>query len=147
MRLRAKMSRGNGHKDTVAAAPAHAKPLEGDAAAAVRQLHAMVREARTRLTAPTIENLDDCRRRLDEAAQAFAKLQAALPSRDPKRDASLSAPLEALRAEIASVAILLDGAAAFHTGWMRLAACMVSGYGADGAPAQPEATRRVLLEI
>jgi hypothetical protein len=145
MQLGAKMSRSN-RRQEAGAAPL-AKPPEGDAAAAVRQLHAMVRDARMRLTAPTVENLDDCRRRLDEAAEAFGKLQAALPSRDPKHDAALSAPLGALRAEIARVAILLDGAAAFHTGWMRRAACMVSGYGADGTPAQPEARRRVLLEI
>jgi hypothetical protein len=141
------MSRSNRHKEAGAAPPTQTKPLEGDAAATVRQLHVMVRDAGMRLTAPTVENLDDCRRRLNEVAEAFGKLQAALPSRDPKRDAALSTPLGALRAEIARVAILLDGAAEFHTGWMRLAACMVSGYGADGTPAQPEARRRVLLEI
>jgi hypothetical protein len=113
----------------------------------VGELRVMVREARTQLTTPTIENLEDCRRRLNEAATAFERLQITLPSRDPLRDAALAAPLGALRAEIAAVAILLDGAAAFYTGWMRLASSMISGYTAHGTPPASEVRRRVLLEV
>jgi hypothetical protein len=118
-----------------------------DPAAAVRELQAMVREARMRLIAPTIENLDDCRGRLDQAIGLLRQLQTGLPTGDPKRDAALRAPLGQLRAEIARVTILLDGAAAFHTGWVRLAASMVAGYKADGNPAQPESIRRICLEV
>ena len=32
-------------------------------------------------------------------------------------------------------------------GWVRLAASMVSGYTADGSPAQPETRSRVVLEV
>jgi hypothetical protein len=118
-----------------------------DPTEAVRELQAMVREARARLIAPTLENLDDCRGRLDQAIALLRELRTGLPSGDPKRDAALRAPLGELRAEIARVTILLDGAAAFHTGWVRLAASMVAGYKADGNPAQPESIRRICLEV
>jgi hypothetical protein len=118
-----------------------------DPVAVVGELRVIVRDARMRLTAPTVENLDDCRRRLNEAATAFEQLQTALPTGDRARDAALAVPLGALRAEIAAVAILLDGAAAFYTGWMRLASSMVSGYTAHGTPPSSEGRRRVLLEV
>ena len=98
------------------------------------------------LTNPTAESLDACRIRLEEAVHGFGRLQSSLPSGDSSRDRALSAPLGALRTEIAGVQILLDGAAAFYTGWMRLAASMVSGYTANGSPAPPETGRRVLVE-
>ena len=94
----------------------------GDPASAVCALQSLVREARARLVNPTIENLDDCRGRLEEAAKGLGHLQANLPGGDRQRDATLAAPLGTLRAEIAQLSILLDGAAAFHTGWVRLAA-------------------------
>ena len=116
-------------------------------AAVVGQLHAMVREARAQLVDPTAGNVDDCRRRLDEVASALRKLLARLPNGGQKHQVTLAEPLASLRAEIGRVAMLLDSAAAFHMGWMHLAACMVSGYTADGTPAMPETARRVLLEI
>jgi hypothetical protein len=114
---------------------------------AVRQLHAVVRDARERLTSPTIENLDYCGRRMDEAADAFRQLQATMPAGGRKQDAVLSASLAELRAEIARVGILLDSAAAFHAGWMQRAGSMVSGYTDKGTPELPEGRRRVILEI
>jgi hypothetical protein len=113
----------------------------------MRRLHAMVREARAPLIDPTAGNVDDCRRRLDEVASALRKLLAGPPGIDPKHDVALAGPLASLRAEIGRVAILLDSAAAFHMGWMHMAACMVSGYTADGTPATPEPARRVSLEV
>lgn len=118
----------------------------GDPASVVRALQSVVRDARERLTDPTIENLDDCRGRLEEAAEALGQLQASLRGGDCKRDA-LALPLGKLRGEIAQLSILLDGAAAFHTGWVRLAASMVSGYTADGNPAAPDFCSRVVLEV
>jgi hypothetical protein len=115
--------------------------------AAVQELQGMVRDVRTRLTSPTIENLDDCRRRLDEAVKALEQLQTKLPTGHGARATALRAPLGALRSEIAAIAILLDGAAAFYTGWMRLASSMASGYTADGTPPPAEAQRRVSVEV
>jgi hypothetical protein len=74
-------------------------------------------------------------------------LQSSLPSGDSSRDGALAAHLASLRTEIAGVQILLDGAAAFYAGWMRLAASMFSGYTANGNPAPPETGRRVLVEV
>ena len=117
------------------------------AVAAVRQLHAVVRDASQRLTSPTIENLDYCRCRMDEAADAFRQLQAAITVGGRKQDAALSASLAELRAEIARVGILLDSAAAFHAGWIQRAGSMVSGYTDKGTPVMPEGRHRVILEI
>lgn len=58
----------------------------------------------------------------------------------------MNAPLGALRSEIAGVQILLDGAAAFYTGWMRLASSKLSGYTAGGSAASTQTQRRVLVE-
>ena len=116
-------------------------------AAAIRQLRAMVRDARAPLLDPTAGNLDACRERLNEVASALQKLLAGLPQGDPRQNMALAAPLASLRTEIGRVAMLLDSAAAFHVGWMHLAACMVSGYTANGTPATPEPSRRVSLEV
>lgn len=121
--------------------------LSSTGGAAVRSLQIMVRDARARLTNPTIENLDDCRCRLEKAAESLEQLQNTLRKGDCKTDAALALPLGTLRTEIARLSVLLDGAAAFHTGWVRLAASMISGYTADGNPAQPEARSRVVLEV
>jgi len=118
-----------------------------DPGVTVQHLQETVRQARAHLVSPTPENLDQCRTRLDEAVSQLRRLQSALPSGNFRDDASLRAPLGELRAEIARLNILLDGAAAFHTGWVRLAASMVAGYTADGTPGQPEPARRVWLEV
>jgi hypothetical protein len=138
------MPRDRGQHETVGAPNAGGQMPQP--AALIGHLHAMVREAQTPLLDPTAENLDDCRGRLDEVTSALRKLVAGLPGSDPQQDAALAKPLASLRAEIGRVAILLDSAAAFHVGWMHLAACMVSGYTADGTSA-PEHARRVLLEV
>jgi hypothetical protein len=118
-----------------------------DPASIVRRVQEMVHDARALLVAPTPENLDECRRRVDKAVNVLRQLQSGLPSGDLKRDSPLRAPLSELRAEIARLHILLDGAAAFHAGWVRLAASMVAGYTADGTPGQPEPKRRVWMEV
>ncbi len=118
-----------------------------DPAAVLRSVQEMVRDARALLIDPNPENLGECRSRVDEAVNVLRQLQSGLPSGDLKRDSSLRAPLGELRAEIARLHILLDSAAAFHTGWVRLAASMVAGYTADGTPGQPEPKRRVWMEV
>ncbi len=118
-----------------------------DHAEAVAALQSVMRDARLQLTQPTVENLDACCERLNEAASALRQLQTELPAADRRATAELSFALKDLRAEIARFCILLDGAASFHTGWMRLARCIASGYTATGLPATAQATPRVLLEI
>jgi hypothetical protein len=139
------MPHDRGQHETAGALKLGGQPPEP--AAVVRQLHAMVREARVPLIDPTAGNLDDCRGCLDGVASALRKVLAGLQGGDPKQDVALAEPLASLRAEIGRVAMLLDSAAAFHMGWMHLAACMVSGYTADGTPATPELARRVSLEV
>jgi|SRR5579859_1302922 len=139
------MQRDRGGSDAAGVLKFGGQPPEP--AAIIRQLHAMVSEAKEPLLDPTVGNLDECRRRLDEVATALRTLLAGLPSGASKRKAGLAEPLALLRAEIGRVAMLLDSAAAFHMGWMHMAACMVSGYTANGMPATPEPPRRVSLEI
>ncbi len=118
-----------------------------DHLAAVNELQHVVRGARMLLTEPTVANLNDCRGRLEEVVKGLNQLQTNLPGGNFKRDAALRAPLGTLRADIARLTILLDGAAAFHTGWVRLAASMVAGYTADGTPGKPEPSRSLWLEV
>ena len=139
------MQRDKGHSDTAGALQFGKQSAEP--AAMIRQLHAMVNEARAPLLDPTAGSLNECRERLNEVAVGLRALLAGLPASEPKRKAALAEPMRALRAEIGRVAMLLDSAAAFHTGWMHMAACMVSGYTANGSPATPEPGRRVSLEV
>ena len=118
-----------------------------DPEAAVKQLQEMVREARLQLISPTPQNLSDCRLRVDEAVNRLRQLQTGLPSGDTRSDATVRRSLGELRSEIARLNTLLESAAAFHTGWVRLAASMVAGYTADGTPGQPEPARSVWLEV
>ena len=134
-----------GQKDAVGALKFGGQPAEP--AVIVRQLHAIVSAAKQPLLDPTAGNLDDCRRRLETVAGELRTLLAGLPESEPKRKAALAEPMRALSAEIGRVAMLLDTAAAFHTGWMHMAARMVSGYTANGMPATPEPSRRVSLEV
>jgi len=133
---REQMSRGTSHQ------PPHA-----DLAADILRLHSLLREAIAKVIAPSIEDLNDCHSRLNHAADQLRQLQMAIARNKTKCDASLSGPLRALRSEITRVAILMDSAAAFHTGWLCLSRSLASGYSADGTPAQLEPTRRVALEI
>jgi hypothetical protein len=139
------MPRDRGQLETAGALKDGGPTPESTAVAG--RLHAMVREARAQLIDPTAGNVDDCRRRLDEVAGALRKLLAGLPNSGQKHHVALIAPLASLRAEIGRVAMLLDSAAAFHLGWMHMAACMMSGYTADGTPAAPETRRRVSVEV
>jgi hypothetical protein len=145
MRWREKMRRDREQHETAGALDGSGQTPEpaAELVAVVRRLHAMVREARALLIDPTAGNVDDCGRRLDEVASALRKLLAGLPDGGQKHQLALAS----LRAEIGRVAMLLDSAAAFHMGWMHRAACMVSGYTANGTPATPETARRVSLEI
>lgn len=118
-----------------------------DPTTTVKQVQEMVRNARALLVDPTPDNLNECRRRVDEAVNVLRQLQTNLPSGDLKHDSSLRAPLGELRSEIARLHVLLDSAAAFHTGWVRLAASMVAGYTAGGEPGKTEPTRRFWVEV
>lgn len=136
------MPRNKSRAEDVGIPPQHPAP-----APAVKQLQEMVRNARALLIAPTPENLNECRRRVEKAVHLLRQLQTGLPSGDVQHDSSLRAPLGELRAEIARLSTLLESAAAFHSGWVRLAASMTAGYTADGTPGRPEPMRRVWMEV
>jgi len=117
-----------------------------DPVQSVQQLLEVIHEAGTRLAAPTAQAIEECRDRLEEAGDLLRNLGRAMPRGDRKRDAALRTLLQTMRVEVNRVAVLLDSAAAFHAGWMYLAASMVAGYTASGSPASPEAGQRVWLE-
>jgi hypothetical protein len=129
--------------ESEAAVPA--EPIDNMATA--QRLQRVVADARQLLTEPTVENLNECRSRLEGAVKELQQLQTTVPSGNFRRDAALRAPLGSLRTEIARLTILLDGAAAFHTGWVRLAASMAAGYTAAGTPGEPEPNRSLWLEV
>ena len=133
---REQMSRGTSHQ-----------PPNTELAADILRLHSLVREAIAKVVAPSIENLNDCHFHLNHAADQLRRLQMAVARSKTKCDASLAAPLGSLRSDITRVAILMDSAAAFHTGWLCLSRSLASGYSADGTPAPLEPTHRVTLEI
>jgi hypothetical protein len=123
------------------------RPLNADAAADIRQLHRLLQEAQARVIDPSVENLNTCHSRLNEAVDRLRRLQTGIAREKTKCDAAVSGPLRTLRSEIIRVAILLDSAAAFHSGWLCLARSLAAGYSADGTPAQLEPTPRMALEI
>ena len=123
------------------------QPLNADLAADVSRLHSLLHEAHADVIDPSVENLNACHSRLNHAADQLRHLQMAIARDKTKCDSAVSGPLRALRSEITRVAILLDSAAAFHTGWLCLSRSMTAGYSADGTPAQLEPACRVALEI
>jgi len=123
------------------------QPANGDLTTDILRLQNVLREARMQLIGASVENLDNCQCQVSDAADQLRQLQMAIGREKKKRAAGLSAPLRDLRAEITYIAILLDSAAAFHTGWVRLARSLSSGYSAGGTPVHPEAARRVALEM
>ena len=118
-----------------------------DAAMDIRQLRSLLEDAQARVIDPSVENLNACHSRLNQAVDQLRHLQTGIARTKTKRDAALSGPLRALRTEIVRVAILLDSAAAFHSGWLCLSRSLAAGYSSDGTPAQLEPTPRVALEI
>jgi hypothetical protein len=119
----------------------------GDLAADIRRLQQLLHEAHEQVIDPSVANLDACDLRLNQAAYQLRHLQMAIPHDRTKCDAAIAGQLRGLRSEITRVAILLDSAAAFHTGWLCVSRSLASGYSADGTPAQLEPTHRVALEI
>jgi hypothetical protein len=118
-----------------------------DLAADIRRLQQLLHEAHAQVIDPSVVNLDACDSRLRQAASELRHLQMAIPCDKTKCDSAISGQLRELRSEITRVAILLDSAAAFHTGWLCVSRSLASGYSADGTPAQLEPTHRVALEI
>jgi len=127
--------------------PASDRPLSGDLAADIRRLHSLLQEARARVIDPSVENLNACQSGLNQAVEELRHLQAAITRDKTKCDSTVTGQLGTLRSEIIRVAILLDSAAAFHSGWLCLCTSLAAGYSASGTRVQLEPTPRVALEI
>jgi hypothetical protein len=138
------MASGSGEQMSI---PASDRPLSGDLAADIRYLHSLLQEARARVIDPSVENLNACQSRLNQAVEELRHLQAAITRHKTKCDSTVTGQLGALRSEITRVAILLDSAAAFHSGWLCLCTSLAAGYSASGTRVQLEPTPRVALEI
>jgi len=118
-----------------------------DGAVIAQRVEAMLRDACLQLTAPTPGNIDVCRNQLEQAAEGLRRLQTLAPASHGKRRESLLSALRAIQVQNTGVAKLLESAAAFHGGWVNMAAVMTAGYTANGAPARPETRRRLILEV
>src|SRR6476659_1186839 len=106
------MASGSGEQMSV---PASDRPLSGDLAANIRQLHILLQESHARVIDPSVENLNACHSRLNQAVDELRHLQVAIARDKTKCNSAVTGPLGALRSEITRVAILLDSAAAFHS--------------------------------
>jgi hypothetical protein len=105
-----------------------------------------VRQASLLVAQPNPEALDRCQALLEEARR---ELQSATHSFDPRNaegEAGMRAGLAELRRRLAGLSLLLDHAAGFYAGWVRLRNTLTGGYTAEGEPAPPVSAGRLSLE-
>jgi len=109
-------------------------------------VHAAVQEASRLLMDPKPEALDrsaallvEARRDLQRAVDSFNL------SNSPAR-AGIRAELEEVRKGLRGHGLLLERAAGFYDGWVRLRNSLTGGYTAQGEPAPVEPGRRLLIE-
>lgn len=98
---------------------------------------ASLRDARRLLLRPTVSSLEESAARLGAAVDALREYRPG-----PGADAELAE----LRKEVSVAAALVEGAAAFYSGWARVLFTAACGYTARGEPAAPGPVRRISVE-
>jgi hypothetical protein len=96
------------------------------------------------LTSPTAEALDSCSALMEAVGELLMDGHARIAEaqRDP---AALEAAWSVRRAFLRAVK-LLEGAAAFHTGWVAIRGSITGGYTSRGEPAQVLHPGRISIE-
>lgn len=102
-----------------------------------------LRRAHSRLEDPSVEQVDQCRRELEEAVALLQGVPDLLPAGHRVSRVRFLAAAQGVRRELVRVRALLESAAAFHLGWRNLRASLVSGYTAQGVPAALPGSPRV----
>lgn len=105
------------------------------------QARSALRQARGLLLAPSPQALDECLPLLEEAGTRLNQMR-----QTGGEEALPVAKLEQLQRDVIHFRMLLENAAGFHAGWVRLRGCLTGGYTAHGDPARLEPDRRVSVE-
>ncbi|HOL71248.1 MAG TPA: hypothetical protein PLA43_14745 [Bryobacteraceae bacterium] len=103
----------------------------------VGRARASVSDARRLLLRPTVDSLEESAAHLETAVGAL---------REYRPEPGAETELEELRKEVSLAAALIEGAAAFYSGWARVLFTAACGYTASGEPAVPGPVRRISVE-
>jgi hypothetical protein len=87
-----------------------------------------------------------CQPYLAESIKRLKELEMAIRSGASGPGKVLRTELRRLGKELAQANALLEHAASFHSGWMRLLASTTGGYNPQGEPARREPIRRVSIQ-
>lgn len=117
-----------------------------DTRAWVAQTRSGVRQARLLITTPSPQTLDRCRPLLEEATACLVRVRDSLNRAGQHREPALLTELTGLEQDVAGLGLLLEHAAGFYSGWIRLRNSLAGGYTAQGKPAEPGPSRRVSVE-
>jgi hypothetical protein len=107
---------------------------------------AAVHDAARLVTNPTPEALDQSAALLEQACQRLQAITATPVSPDPEERLRAGASLEHLNHSLERLRGVLDHAAGYWAGWMRLKNAMAGGYTGQGEPAQALKAGRLSLE-
>ncbi|HSW51468.1 MAG TPA: hypothetical protein VLH09_14880 [Bryobacteraceae bacterium] len=105
-----------------------------------------VSEATRLASQPSPEALDNCAEVLAQARQQLEILATTPLPADPSDRSSARAALERLRRSLDQMRSLLDHAAGYWAGWMRLKDAMASGYTGHGEAAPAPRPGKLSLE-
>jgi hypothetical protein len=87
-----------------------------------------------------------CQPYLAASIARLKELETAVRSGENGHGKVLRTELRRLRKELAQANALLEHAASFHSGWMRLLASITGGYNPQGEPARREPIRRISIQ-
>jgi hypothetical protein len=117
-----------------------------DTARNLASARAAVHDASRLVTHPTPEALDQSAALLEQARQRLQAITVAPISPDPEERLQAGASLEGLNRSLERLRGVLDQAASYWAGWIRLKNAMAGGYTGQGEPAQALKTSRLSLE-
>ena len=109
-------------------------------------IQAAIQEANRLLTDPKPEALDRSAALLEQARRGLRTAVNSFNLSTPPARAGIRAELEELQKGLRGQTLLLEHAAGFYDGWVRLRNSMTGGYTAEGEPAPVEPGKRLLIE-
>lgn len=109
-------------------------------------LNAAVQEANQLLMEPKPEALERSAALLEQARRGLRTAVDSFNVSGPPAGAGMRAGMEELRKGLRGQSLLLEHAAGFYDGWVRLRNSMTGGYTAEGQPAPVEPGKRLLIE-
>ncbi len=112
------------------------------------QAQAAAESARRLLVFPSVANLDQSRSHLEQACASLKELARTSDPSAAGRGSDMIARLRALQLTGRRVAVLVEGAASFQAGWLRVVSDLAAtgGYTPEGQPAPQLAPRSLSIE-